>query len=197
MLNYIWAVMLLVGIVYGAFTGNMQAIGDEMLASSKEAVNLCITMFGVLGFWCGMMEAARKEGLVEMLTRKVMPFLHFLFPKIPRDSSAWEPISLNVIANVLGLGWAATPAGLQAMEELAKLKQKEGRYPADSASNEMCTFLILNISSLQLIPANIIAYRSQYGSENPAAIVVFGLLATAASTIVAVVFCKWKDRKHM
>ena len=113
-----------------------------------------------------------------------------MFPGIPKDHPAREYIATNIIANVLGLGWACTPAGLKAMEELAKLEKERGRVDSSRASNEMCNFLILNISSLQLIPVNMIAYRSQYGSVNPAAIVGAGILATAVSTGVAVVYCK-------
>ena len=107
-----------------------------------------------------------------------------------------EYISANVIANFLGLGWGATPLGLKAMEELAKLEEERKGKKPKSASNEMCTFLIINISSLQLIPINMIAYRTQYGSINPTAIVGPALVATTVSTIVAAIYCKWKNRKR-
>lgn len=145
--------------------------------------------------------------MIQAFTRKIKPLIRFLFPGIPKGHPAGEQIAVNFIANFLGLGWAATPAGLRAMEELAKLEEErrgQGNaggdrkpMPRGIASNEMCTFLILNISSLQLIPVNIIAYRSQYGSVNPTAIVGPGILATAVSTAVAVIFCKvmeWKGR---
>lgn len=192
--------MILVGIVYGAFTGRMQEVTDAALASSKEAVMLCITMVGVMALWVGIMEIAKEAGMIQGLTRKVRPLIRFLFPGIPADHPANEYISTNFIANFLGLGWAATPAGLKAMEMLGELNQEEcqryGGSPS-TASNEMCTFLILNISSLQLIPVNIIAYRSQYGSVNPTAIVGPAIVATAVSTVVAVVFCRVMDRKRI
>ena len=203
MLNYLWAGMILIGIIFAAFTGKIPDITDAALDSAGEAVTLCITMMGVMAFWMGLMEIARASGLVDRLTNAMRPLLHFLFPQIPEEHRSLEYISANMIANFLGLGWAATPAGLQAMEELGKLEEdrRRGRLPgpvrpAGTASNEMCTFLIINISSLQLIPVNVIAYRSQYGSVNPAAIVGAGILATTVSTGVAVIFCKLMDRRR-
>lgn len=203
---------MLIGITYGAMTGRMGEITDAALSSAKEAVVLCITMAGIVAMWMGVMEIARSSGMIEKMTEKMQPLLRFLFPNLPRDHPAMEYISANIIANFLGLGWGATPFGLKAMEKLAELeeerRQENGQeaginsrgklriLPRGTASNEMCTFLILNISSLQLIPVNIIAYRSQYGSTNPAGIVGPGIVATLLSTVVAIVFCKFKDRKR-
>ncbi|MBQ8592181.1 MAG: nucleoside recognition protein [Lachnospiraceae bacterium] len=200
MLNYIWAVMILIGIVYGAFTGKMEAVTNAMLDSAGEAVSLCITMVGVMSFWMGLMEAARECGVIDKLTRGIQPFISFMFPQIPKEHKAREYISTNIIANVLGLGWACTPAGLKAMEALAQLEIERGNteYVENTgmrvASREMCTFLILNISSLQLISVNMIAYRSQYGSVNPTAIIAPSIIATCISTFVAVIYCKIKSR---
>ncbi len=229
MLNYIWAAMILIGILYGAFTGNIEAVSNAALDSAGEAVDLCLTMAGVTALWVGLMEVAKNAGLIASMTRGISPFVSFLFPKIPKNHPAREYISTNIIANLLGLGWAATPAGLKAMEKLQELNEEEcaknravlaqGKYPAAGrqagaerswaanwknragfdpkvASNEMCTFLILNISSLQLIPVNMIAYRSQYGSTAPTAIVAPAIVATFVSTAAAVVYCKWMDRKR-
>lgn len=203
MLNYLWAGMILVGIVYGAFNGKMPDITNAALDSAKEAVTLCITMIGVMSFWTGIMEIASRAGIIGMAARKMRPLIRFLFPRIPKEHRANEHITTNFIANFLGLGWAATPAGLKAMEELGKLEddRRAGRAAGPArkkgiASNEMCTFLIINISSLQLIPVNVIAYRSQYGSANPAGIVGAGMAATAVSTGAAIVFCKLMDRKR-
>lgn len=198
MLNHIWAAMLIIGFLYGMLMGNLPVMTNSMLDAAKDAVNLSISLLGVVAFWCGIMEIAQNIGLVDNLSRKMWPVIHFLFPDIPEEHESLKAISLNFIANILGLGWAATPAGLRAMEMLSELnKEKCKKYGASPsvASNEMCTFLILNISSLQLIPVNIIAYRSQYGSVNPTAIVGPGILATAVSTAVAVIFCKVMDKK--
>ena len=199
MMNYIWGGMLIIGIVYGVITGNMQAVTDAVLASSKEAVTLGISMVGIVSFWTGLMEVADEAGVISGLTRMIAPFMRFLFPKLPKGHKAWDSLSANFVANILGLGWAATPAGLKAMSDLESLERERGNteYMADgvakhagrAASDEMCTFLVMNISSLQLIPVNIIAYRSQYGSANPAGIIAPAIIATAVSTGVAIIFC--------
>lgn len=201
MLNYLWSGMILIGILFAAFSGKMSDITTAALDSSKEAVTLCITMMGVMSFWTGLMGIAEKSGILKTATVRLSPLIHFLFPELPKDHPAEKPIAANIIANILGLGWAATPAGLKAMEDLAQLEEKRRQtgylknVSKDTASNEMCTFLILNISSLQLIPVNMIAYRSQYGSASPAAVVGPAVLATLVSTLAAVIFCRVMDRR--
>jgi len=234
MLNYLWAFMMLIGILWGAFHGTMSEVTQGALNSAKEAVSLCITMLGVMSMWTGILEIGQSAGLIEQISKKMKPVLKFLFPNLPEGHPAEDAIATNMIANVLGLGWAATPAGLKAMEELAKLEEERGTVgylsknvssPNGSgnkvgndgkgnltkgreaavgkngkqervASNEMCTFLILNISSLQLIPVNMIAYRQQYGSVNPAGIIAPAIVATFVSTLVAVVYCKEREMRR-
>lgn len=226
MMNWLWAGMILAGIIWGMFHGTLAEVTDGAITSAGEAVTLCITMLGIMSFWTGILKIGSRAGVIEAMAKKMRPILRFLFPRLPMEHPAAESIAVNMIANMLGMGWAATPAGLKAMEELAKLeaerregeseeirttirmdsgrqRRKKGKIegiaagmPKGVASNEMCTFLIINISSLQLIPVNMIAYRSQYGSVNPAAIVGPAIAATAVSTIVAVIFCKIMDRKH-
>ncbi len=185
--------MLIVGVIVGALTGHMSDVSNAIVDSAESAVNLCITMLGVMAMWSGMMQVARKAGLLESLTKAMMPAIRWLFPKIPKEHPANGYIATNCVANILGLGWAATPAGLKAMESLSELS-KQRKAPSHIASNEMCTLLILNISSLQLIPVSIIAYRSQYQSIAPATITGPAIIATAVSTLVAVVLCKCMDR---
>lgn len=201
MLNYIWAFMILLGVIYGAGTGQLSAVTNAALDSAGEAISLCITMAGVMALWMGLMEVAKQAGLTEKMTKGISPFLDFMFPGIPKKHPARGYIATNIIANVLGLGWACTPAGLKAMEALAGLERERGNpaYLEETAaerpaSKEMCTFLILNISSLQLIPVNMIAYRSQYGSANPAGILGPAIAATAISTLAAVMFCKAAEK---
>ena len=204
------------------------AVTDGAIQASKEAVTLCITMLCVMTLWTGVLEIGHRSGLVDQLAGRMGPILTFLFPRLDPDGKARKQISVNVTANILGLGWAATPAGLKAMEELKKVEeerrkggaarqkdtpgqedtagrkdtpgqeetagQRAAARQAGTASNEMCTFLIINISSLQLIPMNMIVYRSQYGSVNPTAIVGPALAATFISTVVAVIFCRVMDR---
>lgn len=216
MLNYLWAGMTLTGILWGALHGQMTAVTDGAIQASKEAVTLCITMLGVMTLWTGVLEIGHRSGLVDQLAGRMGPILTFLFPRLDPDGEARKQISVNMIANILGLGWAATPAGLKAMEELKKVEeerrkggaagqkdtpgqedtagQRAAARQAGTASNEMCTFLIINISSLQLIPMNMIAYRSQYGSVNPTAIAGPALAAAFISTVAAVIFCRVMDR---
>lgn len=217
MLNYIWAVMILLGVIYAACTGRMEDVTNAALDSAGDAISLCITMVGVMALWMGLMEIAQKAGLIQKMTKGISPFLKFMFPRIPKEHPALGYIATNIIANVMGLGWACTPAGLRAMEALAqlegergnpeymeqyagnrvKLKGKSEESPVSGnriASNEMCIFLILNISSLQLIPVNMIAYRSQYGSADPACIIAPAIVATLISTMVAILYCKVKDK---
>ena len=213
-MNYLWGSMILIGIIYGTVTGHLEEVSEAAIQSSKEAVSLCVVMAGVTALWVGMMRIAEKSGLLEAVEQRMQPVLNFLFPEIPGNHPSRKSIATNLLANVLGLGWAATPAGLKAMEELGKLEdeRREEKAPdkrkntagqsslarqSGTASNEMCTFLIVNISSLQLIPINMIAYRSQYGSVSPAAIAGPALLATIASTAAGITFCKVMDRKNV
>lgn len=200
MLNYLWGFMILIGLGYGITTGEVEALSNAALDSATEAVTLAITMLGIMAMWTGLMEVARVSGLMDKMTHLMTPLLRFLFPRIPKEHKANEYITANMIANLLGLGWAATPMGLKAMKELATLEReriaaKDPNLSADEislkkASDEMCTFLVINISSLQLIPVSVIAYRAQYGAVNPASIVLPGLIATIISTLAAILFCR-------
>ena len=202
-MNYLWGFMIVTGVVFAAFNGTLPEVTEAAVGSAKEAVALCITMMGVMSLWVGIMRIAENAGVIEGAAKKLTPLLKFLFPNIPKDHPANRFIAANMIANVFGLGWAATPAGLKEMEEIYKIEEerRNGRLPGPVrkpgiASNEMCTFLIINISSLQLISVNMIAYRSQYGSVNPAAVVGPGIVATFVSTAAAIVFCKVMDGKR-
>ena len=191
--------MILIGLSYGIVTGQVEALSNATIDSAGEAVTLALTMLGIMAMWTGLMETARQAGLMDKMTKGMTPLLRFLFPRIPENHKAKEYITANIIANILGLGWAATPMGLKAMKELAALERERlgaerGMAPDEieikKASDEMCTFLVINISSLQLIPVSVIAYRTQYGAVNPAAIVLPGLIATIFSTAVAILFCR-------
>lgn len=225
MLNYLWGIMILLGVGFGIITGQVEALSNATVESAGEAVTLSVTMLGIMSMWTGLMEVARQAGLMERLIIWLRPVLRFLFPRIPKNHPAEEYIAANIVANLLGLGWAATPVGLKAMKELARLerfriackrygitkeveihrlssemKRKIEKEAEDiqckKASDEMCTFLILNISSLQVIPVSVISYRARYGAVNPAAVVFPGLVVTFVSTLVAIIFCRWMCRKH-
>lgn len=194
MMNYLWGGMLTVGIIYGCLTGKAAEINAEIIDSAKAAVELCITMLGIMSVWTGLMKIAENAGAIGYITRVMYPVVRFLFPKIPKEHESLRHITTNIVANMLGLGWAATPAGLKGMQALKRLEEERGRL-TDEASDEMCNFLVINISSLQLIPINVIAYRSQYGSNNPTAIIVPAIIATLISNLAAVIFCRCMNIK--
>lgn len=201
LLNKIWGWMLVIGIGVGMITGKAAEISTALVESAKNGVNYAIGMAGVVAMWSGIMRLAEAEGLLDILTEKMKGLIHFLFPDIPRGHPAEKYISLNFAANILGLGWAATPAGLSAMEALENLEEERrakghplARFRG-TASQEMCTFLVINVSSLQLIPMTIIAYRSQFGAAVPTGIVLPGILATTVSTAAGILFVKAMGRR--
>ena len=185
MLNVIWGFFLIGGILTGAFLGRMDLVTNAVIDGGRNALELAFTMAGVVAVWSGILKIAEKGGMIDALAKKMEPFLDFLFPEVPRGHAARRYISANFAANFLGLGWAATPAGLLAMEELAKLNGKTGR-----ASNAMCMFLVVNMSSLQLVTVNILAYRAEYGSLAPAEIMGAGIAATLGTTLVGILLAK-------
>ena len=185
MLNVIWGFFLIGGILTGAFLGRMDLVTNAVIDGGRNAVELAFTMAGVVAVWSGILKIAEKGGMIDALAERMEPFLDFLFPEVPRGHAARRYISANFAANFLGLGWAATPAGLLAMEELAKLNGKTGR-----ASYAMCMFLVVNMSSLQLVTVNILAYRAEYGSAAPAEIMGAGIAATLGTTLVGILLAK-------
>lgn len=193
--------MLLVGIGAGVISGKSADISTALVESAKSAVDYAIGMAGVVAMWSGILHLAEAEGLLNILTKKMRGIIVFLFPHIPENHPSKRYIAVNFAANILGLGWAATPAGLSAMESLQQLEEERRKmhHPlaieSGIASTEMCTFLVINVSSLQLIPMTIIAYRSQFGSAIPAQIVLPAILATAFSTLAGVVCVKLMGRR--
>lgn len=185
MLNYIWGCMIITGIIVSAFTGNIPLITSSSLESSKDAVSVIIQMTGIVAMWTGLMKIAEKAGIINSFSKKLKPVLKFLFPDVPENSKALTHISTNLIANMLGLGWAATPAGLMAMKELQKLNKNK-----KVASKSMCMFMIINMSSLQILSVSIISDRDMYNSANASEIIAPALIATIITAIVGVVAAK-------
>lgn len=191
MLNYVWGAMIIIGIIFSVFTGRVDQVTQSIISSSKEAVELVFTMLGIVATWTGVMKIAEKGGIIDDLSNKMRFVLKYLFPDVPRNHKANKYIATNIIANMLGLGWAATPSGIMAMKELQKLNRDK-----DIASNSMCMFLIINTSSIQLISINIIAYRAKYGAADPTDIILPTLFATAVSTLVGIIYAKFKERRY-
>lgn len=185
MLCYIWSFMILFAVLFSGFSGDMASITTSALTGAEDAVTICIKMCGVVAMWMGIMRIAEESKLIDKLSDKMNPILNFLFPSVPEGHPARKYIATNFIANFLGLGWAATPPGLRAMEELNKLNKEQGK-----ATAAMCMFLIINISSITLIPINMISYRKIYGAANPSDIIVPAIIASFLSTTVAIICTK-------
>lgn len=196
MLNYIWIGLLLIGFVAGIFNGRIDQVTKAAMDSAQSAVMVCIGLLGVMCLWTGLMKIAEKSGLVTIIGRFVRPVLGFLFPGIPKDHPALGAIVMNLVANFLGLGNAATPLGIKAMNELQSLNKDK-----KTATDSMCMFLVLNTAAIQLVPASIIALRTSEGSKKPAEIIVCIWIASVCATIMGIVAAKllakvWNNEKQ-
>lgn len=180
MINLIWALMAVIGIIYAMFNGTLEAVNESIFINAQEAVTLTLYLMSTLIFWLGMMKIAEAGGLLTMLGNLFKPFIRLLFPELPKGHPAIGYILSNITANLFGLGNAATPMGLKAMKEMQKLNRSK------TASRSMITFLALNTSGLTIIPTTVIAIRLQYGSISPTEIVGTTLIATIVSTIAAI-----------
>lgn len=185
MISNIWAFFIVTGIIVGGITGNIESITSAAIESAGSAVEISLGLIGVMSLWLGLMKVAEEAGLVRVLAKIVEPFMKGLFPDIPKGHPAIGAIILNISANILGLGNAATPLGIKAMKELQKLNPKK-----DTATNAMCTFTAINTSSVTLIPATTIGLMVASGSKNPTAIIGTTIIATSVSTFVAIVATK-------
>ncbi len=181
MINIIWLVLLAGGFIVAFFTGQTEQTTQAAFDSAKYAVELGLNLTGIYCLWLGLMRVAEKAGLIRVFSRKIAPLLRLLFPDLPSGSPAVGAMSMNIIANILGLGNAATPLGLKAMSELQKLNPDK-RSPSDA----MCLFLVINTASLQIIPTTVIALRSAAGSADPSEIVSSTLAATLCSLLSGV-----------
>ncbi|HHV63100.1 MAG TPA: spore maturation protein [Firmicutes bacterium] len=183
MVNLIWFLLIATGVVTGALSGRNEAVTRAALSGAQDAVALVFGLIGVITMWSGVMRIAEEAGLTEMIGRFVKPVAARIFPGVPQDHPAMTAIVMNIIANILGMGNAATPLGLKAMEEMQKLNKKK-----DEASDAMCTFLALNLSVVVLVPTTVIALRAQHGSTNPSETVgptIFLTMCCMVLTLVA------------
>lgn len=192
MVNYIWAALALIGIVFAALNGTMDEVNKAIFSGAKEAVTICIGLISVLVFWLGMMKIAEQAGLLKKLTNLFRPVVAKLFPEVPKNHPAMGYILSNMIANIFGLGNAATPLGIKAMEELKRLNGGK-----NTASNSMITFLALNTSCITLIPTTVIAIRMNYHSASPTDIVGPTIIATIFSCIGGILIDRYFYHKRM
>lgn len=189
MINMIWAALLIIGFIVGGLTGNIDAVTNAAIDSGKAAVELAMGLIGVMALWLGIMKIAEDSGLIRGISKLLKPIMVILFPDIPPDHPAMGAMIMNISANVLGLGNAATPFGLKAMQELQKLNRQK-----DTATNAMVTFLAINTSSVTLIPASTIAILASAGAKNPTEIIGPTIIATTISTVVALIAAKSMQR---
>jgi len=181
MVNIVWIVLIFGGFAAAIFNGRLEAVTQAAFDSAKYAVELCFGLIGIYALWLGLMKVADKSGLVKALSRRMAPALKVLFPAVPAGSAAMGAMTMNILANMLGIGNAATPLGISAMKELQAINRDKSL-----ASDAMCMFLVINTSSVQIIPATVIALRSAAGSLNPAEIIGTSLVATLCSTICGI-----------
>lgn len=189
MINYIWFIMIFLGICIGLFTGNGEVISKAMIASVDSTVELIIGLGGLMCFWCGVMKVAEKSGLTNKLAVILRPLLKLIFKEASKDEKALGAIVMNITANMMGLGNAATPFGIKAMQEMDRLNKNKG-----TASNDMVLFLVLNAACIQLVPSTIISIRAACGSANPGVIIVPAIIASTIAATAGVVFCKILQR---
>ena len=182
MINLIWLVMIISSLVVAALTGKMEAVTEAVFASAEQAVSIAFSLVSIMTFWLGMMKLIEKSGLINWVMKLLRPLVSILFPRLPKDHPAAQAILMNMSANLLGMGSAATPFGLKAMQELQTLNPDP-----QTASDEMCTFLAVNTSSMTLIPTTVIALRTAGGSANPTEIVGTTIIATFIACSIGVI----------
>lgn len=185
MLNLIWPIFIIISIIFSFFSGTIQQINNSIFESTKIAVDLSITLLGTMCLWNGIMHIASKTSVIEKITNFLRPIMKFLFPKMKKDSKIYQEISMNVVANILGLGNAATPLGIKAMKSMQE-ENKEDKV----LTNDMAMFIVLNTASIQIIPTTVIAIRSSLSSQNPTSIIVPVWIATICAAIVGITATK-------
>lgn len=191
MLNIIWPIFIIISYIYGIFTGKVNEINNSVFESCQSAVNLTITFLGTMCLWSGIMQIAKKTTLVDKLTTFLNPIMKLLFPDVPKESAVHKEISMNMVANILGLGNAATPLGLKAMKSLQKENPKK-----DTLTNSMAMFIIINTASIQIIPTTVIAIRSSLGSKNPTSIIIPVWIATICAAVAGTITAKILMKKY-
>ena len=189
MLNAIWLIMMFLAVIVGLIQGRIDFVVQAVTESAKQGFEVALGLAGIMSLWLGIMNIASESGLVNKLALWMRPIMCRLFPDVPHDHPAMGSMILNISANMLGLANAATPFGLQAMKELQRLNTH-----AHTASNSMCTFLAVNTSSVQLIPATAIAFLGANGSIHPTSIIVSSLIATTVSTLVGIIVVKQLEK---
>ena len=186
MINYIWLFFIVSSVVISLFNNRIDDVFRAILSSCEQAVTISIGLIGIMAFWLGLMKIAEASGLLRVLAKALSPVIRFLFPDIPKNHPVQADITMNVSANALGLGNAATPFGIKAMEGLQELNQNDKK----TASDAMCTFLTINTAGVQLIPVTAVAILASLKAENPTDIIVPTIITTVSALIIGVLFVK-------
>lgn len=192
MINKIWGFFIVIGVIFCLCTGKVEGLNKEILECTKSSLDMIIKIFPVMALWLGIMNIAKVSGLLDKFSKLLYPLLKKIFPEIPKDHESFSFIASNIVANMFGLGNAATPFGLKAMKSLQSINKKK-----DTASRSMITFLVLNTSGVTIIPTTIISLRMMYGSKNPTEIVVVCILATIISTVSGLLMDRFLARKRV
>ena len=190
MLNIVWPIFIIISFSYAIFMGNLEELNNSIFNSTNEPIELSISLLGTMCLWNGIMQIAKDTDLIEKMTKFLKPIIKFLFPDLKNNIKIQKEISINMIANILGLGNAATPLGLKAMESM----QKENKEK-DTLTNSMMMFIVINTASIQIIPTTVIAIRNSLGSENPTSIMCPVWIATIAAAIARNIHGKIFDKK--
>ena len=194
MLNKIWPVFIILSFIYALLKSKMSELNDSIFNSCSQTVEMLLTFLGIMCMWNGIMQIIKETTLIDKIKKLLKPFMKFLFPELNKKSKAYEEMSMNIVANLLGLGNAATPLGLKAMQSLQEENENK-----ETLSNTMIMFLVLNTASIQIIPTTIIAIRSSLGAENPAKIIVpvwiSTILAASAGILTVKILSKRKEKK--
>lgn len=185
MLNKIWPFFIIISFIYAIYSGNISNVNNAIFDSAEQTVNLCLTMFGTLCLWNGIMKIATQTSMIEKLTKFLKPVISFIFPEIKNDKKISKEISMNMVANILGLGNASTPLGLKAMDSMQKINKDKTKL-----SNSMAMFILVNTASLQIIPTTVISIRSSLGSQEPTKIIFAVWVATIAAFATAIIVGK-------
>ncbi len=191
MVNIIWGIFIIVGSIYAIVMGKAEVLNNTILESAKDSLEMLFKIFPVMALWLGIMNIASVSGLLKKISDKLSKVLRVLFPDIPKGHESLSLIASNIVINMFGLGSAATPFGLKAMEKLQELNHKK-----DTASRSMITFLVINTSGVTIVPTTVISLRMMYGSLNPTEILLASLLATAISTTVGIIIDRWLARRY-
>lgn len=186
MINYIWLFFIVSSVVISLFNNKIEDVFRSILYSCEQAVTISFGLIGMMAFWLGLMKIAEASGLLRVIAKVLSPVIRFLFPDIPKNHPVQADITMNVSANALGLGNAATPFGIKAMEGLQDLN----RNRKDTASDAMCTFLTINTAGVQIIPVTAIAILASLKAENPTEIILPTIVTTASALFIGIVFVK-------